>query len=57
MVKCLLDVESYYQIISSNKETTLFDYELIQQDIRPGEDRLKALSKSFKEKLNKVNLF
>jgi small GTP-binding protein len=56
MVKCLLDDESYYQIISSNKETALFDYELIQQEIRTGEDVLKALSKSFKEKLNKVNL-
>jgi small GTP-binding protein len=54
MVKCLLDHENYYQTISSNKETALFDYELIQQEISAGEDVLRALSKSFKEKLNKV---
>jgi hypothetical protein len=40
MVKCLLDHESYYQTISSNKETALFDYELIQQEIIAGEDVL-----------------
>lgn len=52
MVKCLLDHENYYRTISSNKETALFDYELIQQEIKSGEDVLRALSKSFKEKLN-----
>ncbi|GEA28999.1 GTPase Der [Microcystis aeruginosa NIES-4325] len=52
MVKCLLDHDTYHQTILSNKKTALFDYELIRQEIRSGEDALKKISKSFKGKLD-----